>query len=406
MARIAFICPPYAAHVASFRALGEELARRGHEPFFLLNAGATASTGAIPVHHVPRRPGDPPVAEVLHRGERPGGILSTLRIVADSAAMTDQLCAGGVEQLRLLGAEAVIGDQMEPAGYLLARALGLPFCGLACAVPIDEAPGVPLPFLDWPWQPGEEAKLRRTAQIGDLLSAKQGKVIAAWAARFGLPPHRRLQDCLGQVQVAQMIPALDFPRPEPLPFVPVGPLRRPEELEDRPLPFAVPADRPLVFATMGTMLGGDLRVWRSLASACGKAGAALVIAHGGRLTEAQAASLDVHHAAAFLPYRAVMRRAALVITHGGSNTSLDALACGVPLLVRPVGFDQPGNYARIRHHYLGLKLEKLSRPRAIAAQIRRVLGDEGMWARCQAVARALAGSGGTAQAADVVETLL
>jgi zeaxanthin glucosyltransferase len=101
-----------------------------------------------------------------------------------------------------------------------------------------------------------------------------------------------------------------------------------------------------------------------------------------------------------------MQQAALVITHGGSNTVLDALACGVPLLVRPVGFDQPGNLARIRHHGLGEKLASLRRPDAIAEQIARVLADGAMKRRCGGVAEALNRAGGAARAADLVEAQL
>jgi zeaxanthin glucosyltransferase len=121
------------------------------------------------------------------------------------------------------------------------------------------------------------------------------------------------------------------------------------------------------------------------------------------LSEAEVASLDVHHAAAFLPYRSVLAHAALCITHGGSNTLLDTLACGVPLLVRPVGFDQPGNLARVRHHGLGEKLESLRKPKLIAEQIRRLIDDKAVTTRCKAVARDLAAAGGAARAADVVE---
>ncbi|NJC06069.1 zeaxanthin glucosyltransferase [Sphingomonas kaistensis] len=405
MARIAFLCPPFAAHLASFRALGEVLRERGHEPFFLLNAGATGATGDIPIHHVPARPGDPAIGRVLAAAEKPGGLVATLRTIADSAALTDQYCEGGRERLAALGADAVVGDQMEPAGFLLAKALGLPFIGLACAVPIDPAPGVPLPFLDWPFEPSAEGKHRRTATIASALSRRQNQVIAGWAERFRIGPHGSLQDCLGPVQIAQIVPEFDLPRPRPLPFVPVGPLRRAEELADRPLPFARP-DKPLVFATMGTLLGGDLKLWRALARACREAGTALVLAHGGRLSDTEAASLDVHHAADFLPYRSVMKGAALVITHGGSNTVLDALACGVPLLVRPVGFDQPGNLARVRHHGLGEELASLRRPGALAAQIKRLVADDPMHDRCGKVASALANAGGTAQAATIVESVL
>jgi zeaxanthin glucosyltransferase len=180
-------------------------------------------------------------------------------------------------------------------------------------------------------------------------------------------------------------------------------MRRTRELSEGPLPFVPPDGKPMVFATMGTLLGGDLKLWRVLAAACRKAGAELVLAHGGRLDDADVAKLNVHHAAAFLPYRTVMRRAALVITHGGSNTVLDALASGVPLLVRPVGFDQPGNLARVRHHQLGEELASLRRPGAIADQIRRLLADLPMRRRCAMIAEALGRAGGAQRGAELVE---
>ena len=129
----------------------------------------------------------------------------------------------------------------------------------------------------------------------------------------------------------------------------------------------------------------------------------LVFVHGGRLSEDQAGSVGAWHSAAFLPYRAVLSHAALCITHGGSNTVLDALACGVPLLVRPAGFDQPGNLARVRHHGLGERLESMRRPARLAEQVRRVIGDSGMKGRCENIAKALAQAGGAARAAEVVE---
>lgn len=343
---------------------------------------------------------------MLAAAEKPGGLVATLRTIADSAALSDQLCEGGRERLHALGTDAVVGDQMEPAGYLLAKALRLPFVGLACAVPIDPAPGVPLPFLDWPYEPEAVGKLQRTGKIANALSHKQNQVIAKWAERFGIGPHRSLQDCLGAVQIAQLVPELDFPRPRPLPFEPIGPLRRPEEFVEASLPFALPDGKPLVFASMGTLLGGEIKVWRALAKACRKAGAALVLAHGGRLSATDLASLDVHHAADFLPYCTVMRHAALVITHGGSNTVLDALSCGVPLLIRPVGFDQPGNLARVRHHGLGEKLASLSRSNAIAEQIARLVNDRATKSRCQVVSDALNTAGGAPRAAAIVESAL
>lgn len=403
---IALICPPFAAHLNTFRALGEELAERGHRVRFFLNAGAAKRIGDIAVDHAPARPGDPAVHRVLANAERPAGLTGTLRTIAESAALTDQLCASGVEVLREARSDAVIADQLEPAGGLLARALRLPLVSLACALPINSAPGVPLPYLDWPYMPHRAGRVRRAARIADALSWRQRRTLIRWSERFGIPPRRTLEECLGPVQIAQVVPGYDFPRPGPPSFATVGPIRRKQEEARTELRFTPDPQRPLVFATMGTLQGGRIDLWRAIVGACQEAGAQVVIAHGGKLTDREAGSLGADHAAAFIPYRAVLSRAALCITHGGSNTVLDALACGVPLIVRPVAFDQPGNLARVVHHGLGERMAPLARPDLLATQVRRMLADEGCRRRARRIAEEIAAAGGRTRAADLVEAAL
>jgi zeaxanthin glucosyltransferase len=301
----------------------------------------------------------------------------------------------------------VVADQLEPAGGLLALRLGVPFVSLATALPINSAPGVPLPFLDWPHDPSPRG-IRRTrvaARIGRLLSRRQNLVIARWSHTFGVHPRcRTMEDCLSPTaQIAQVVRGYDFPRPEPVPFEGVGPLRRPEEERGgEPLPFTFEPDRPLVFATFGTLQGGRIALFRAVAAACREAGADLLVAHGGKLSQAEAAGIGATFVTDFVPYRAVLKHAALCVTHGGSNTVLDALACGVPLLVRPVAFDQKGNAARIVHHRLGERMDL----RRLPEQIGRLVADEGYRRRAGALAREIAAAGGRLRAADLVEAAL
>jgi zeaxanthin glucosyltransferase len=200
-----------------------------------------------------------------------------------------------------------------------------------------------------------------------------------------------------------VVRAYDFPRPEPVPFEAVGPLRRPEEEgADDPLPFDLRTGKPLVFATFGTLQGGRLQLFQAIAEACRMAGADLLVAHGGMLSEAEAASIGASYVTDFVPYRAVLKRSALCITHGGSNTVLDALACAVPLLVRPVAFDQKGNLARILYHRLGERLTSTN-PVKLAAQIRGVIEDKSYKARAVALAADIVSAGGRTKAADIVE---
>ena len=47
-----------------------------------------------------------------------------------------------------------------------------------------------------------------------------------------------------------------------------------------------------------------------------------------------------------------------VLTHGGHGTVIKALAAGVPLVVAPLGRDQPDNAARVVHAGAGLWVSK------------------------------------------------
>src|SRR4029077_15954090 len=49
----------------------------------------------------------------------------------------------------------------------------------------------------------------------------------------------------------------------------------------------------------------------------------------------------------YAPQLDLISRSALTISHGGLNTALESLARGVPLVVLPVAYDQPGVGARV-----------------------------------------------------------
>jgi len=68
------------------------------------------------------------------------------------------------------------------------------------------------------------------------------------------------------------------------------------------------------------------------------------------------------------PQLDLLKKASIMINHGGTNTIKECLLFGVPMIAFPIGFDHPGNSARIVYHGLGLRghikgltVEKLSR---------------------------------------------
>ena len=403
MAHFALISPPYFSHLRVFEALGTALVRRGHRATFLVG-GAEPAVRGLPI--VALGTGEGP--RVLANAARPSGPLGILRTVADSARITDLLCAGGPDALARIGADAVIGDQVEPAAGLLAGYLGLQHVSLACGLPVNRAPGVPLPFVGWRYDPSPKGVewIEGGERVVRLLLAQQRRTIEAWSDRFGLARRSDLEACLSpDLQIAQISRAFDFPRPEPASFHAVGRIRGVGDAQ--PLGFEPDPARPFVFASFGTLQGGRARLFRAIAAACRAVGAQLLVAHCGLLTPAQAASIGADHVTDFAPQDAVLARADLCITHAGLNTVLDALAAGVPLVALPIAFDQPGVAARIVHHGVGERIAAWrASPRHLADLIGRLLRDHGYRGRAAMQSQALNEAGGTERAADLIESAL
>jgi zeaxanthin glucosyltransferase len=404
MAHFALICPPYFSHLRVFEALGSELIRRGHRATFLLNAGAEASlTGSpIPVRTVSA---DIEAKRAVANAARPTGPFGILRTVADSARLTDRLCAGGPEQVATLGADAIIGDQVEAAAGLLAAHLRLPFASVACGLPINSGPGIPLPFLGWRYDPSPKGIewIEGGERVAQLLLRGQRRTIENWSERFGIARRSSLEDCLSPLaQVAQISSAFDYPRPEPTPFRAVGRIR--SAVEEGELGFDVDPGRPFVFASLGTLQGGRLRLFKAIARACRGAGAQLLVAHCGLLSPRQAASIGADHVTDFAPQQAVLARADLCITHAGLNTVLDSLAAGVPLLALPIAFDQPGVAARIVHHHVGERIvPRRASSGRLKKQIERMLNEPAYRSNAARQAIALRQAGGLVAAVDYIE---
>ena len=408
MAHFALICPPFYSHIRVFEALAEVLTARGHRTTFLLNAGAESllSSGGPPACTVG---GAGDLAAITQRAARPDGPLGILRTVADTAALTEALCRDGPAILQRLGVDAVIGDQMEPAAGLIAAHLQLPQISLACALPVNAAPGIPLPFLDWPYDPSPEGLKRNRGgeRVAALLLRRQRKTIEGWAERFGLSTRSTLEDCVSPLlQISQCPAAFDFPRPIQVGFHAVGPIRRTAS-GNGALPFACDPGRPFVFASLGTLQGHRLGIFQTIAKACRRLGAQLLVAHCGGLSPSQAASIDADVVTDFADQAAVLDRADVCVTHGGMNTVLDALQRKVPLMVIPVAFDQPGIAARVVHHSVGRKRSRRWLTAAkVEEDLRALLGSARYRQAAAALGPGIMASDGAARASDLIEAAL
>lgn len=418
MSHFAVFTPPFTSHVRALEALAGELMDRGHRVTWVHMADLARllrdfRSDIAPVGRASHPPGT--LARIVARAARPGGPLGIARVIRDVAGCTDMLCREAPAVLRGIGVDAVLSDQMEAAGGLVARSLGLPVVSVACALPINREPRIPLPVM--PWALAEDPRglhlNKHSERVYDWMMRPHARVIGYHARRLGLGDCQSLEQAASPLaQVSQTVEAFDFPRSSAPPHLHhVGPLRGPAEAAARwPAEWQPPPGVPFVFASLGTLQGGRFQLLRRIAQACRAEGAAVLVAHCDQLDGAQAEALA--HAGAtwvtgFAPQQEAIARAAVVITHAGLNTVMDSLQAGKPMLLLPIAFDQPGVAARVVHAGAGLRVTPaFATVGALRATLRQLLDQPGYALQARALGAHVRSAGGVRRAADIVEAAI
>jgi MGT family glycosyltransferase len=86
----------------------------------------------------------------------------------------------------------------------------------------------------------------------------------------------------------------------------------------------------------------------------------------------------------------VLPHCSAVITHGGHGTVMKALIAGVPLVLVPLGRDQPDNAGRVVHAGAGIRLRKNATTGALRAAVSQLTDDPSYRAAAQHMAARLA----------------
>ena len=409
MSHYAIVVPPLYSHIRAMEALAMALSARGHRLTFVLPPDALTPDDA----RVQLCPGLPEaILQAQRRMQNPAN-RALWRIANTMAALTDALCHELPALLRTLRVDGVIVDQMEPAGSLVSESLGLPFVSVACALPINREPHLPLSVMPFAW--GEDEKSQRlyrgSERVYDLIMRPLYRALDAHSRRLGLTPRDRPDRCLSPLaQIAQWAQSLDFPRyalPESFHYI--GALRGPAVGTASALPEGALNVSPLGYASLGTLQKHPYLQLRRMAAACRRAGVNVMITHCNTLSPDEIAGLYRSGATwveAFIDQPAFIQHADVVVSHAGLNTVLETVAAARPLLMVPMAFDQPAIAARIVHHGLGRRVSRYAASATMARQIGALLDDEGARARLQAASRALAACGGAARGAEIVEQAL
>jgi len=407
MAHFAFVAPPLRGHYRPLSNLATELIARGHRATFLHHPDAAPLVEAGGARFEALGEGAPPVASWTDPMARIRGLIGLGGTLDGMIRFTDMFCREAPAALRRIGADALIVDQLEAGGGLVAEHLGLPFATVAVTVPMNREPGVPPPYVGWRHDPGERGRRRNLGgwRVADWLMRRVGDGIERNSKRLGLPPRRRLEDCFSPgLQVSQMVRSVDFPRRRlPASFHYTGPFRTPSSGA-----FELPPGdgRPLVYCTLGTLQGSRAGLFRKVARACAKLGLRLLIAQGhrGRLKPGDLPG-DVL-IRDWVDQQAVLARADLLVCHGGMNSVLEALAAGLPMVVIPLAFEQSAIAARLERAGVAQALGPRTSGRRLAEAIAEVGTSPGFRDRARAVRGEISEAGGVVRAADLIEAAL
>lgn len=165
------------------------------------------------------------------------------------------------------------------------------------------------------------------------------------------------------------------PLPDGMRVLPI----RPEAVPggDAPSPWKGARQRPFIYLTMGTTIARE-RILRSALAGLSGLGGSIVATLG----SANVAALDEGRPNVrlldFVPDGVVLPEADLVVCHGGWSSTVAALAHGLPLVLLPVGSDQPWNAERCRALGVGRVLGRDERtPDAIRNAAADVLANPG-----------------------------
>lgn len=111
------------------------------------------------------------------------------------------------------------------------------------------------------------------------------------------------------------------------------------------------AGPPPVLFTPGTAMAQGVEFFATALAACRRANARAIFATKFPETLPELPP-EIFHAG-YAPFSALLPRCAGIVHHGGIGTTSQALAAGIPQIVRPFSHDQPDNAARVRRLGVG-----------------------------------------------------
>ena len=300
-----------------------------------------------------------------------------------------EFCRDVTEELAREPADVVVVDTLIPSALSGAEAAGCPSVLLMHGPYLMPRPDAPPPGRGFMPARGRLGHWRDRAAASLIMRVFQTAMPALNQARaeFGLAPLGGLADVLaaaGRVLVCTS-PGYDFAAgavPGNVRYV--GP-----QLDDDAGggTWDDPGGSPLVLVGLSsTVMSGEQELLQRAADALGRLPVRGLVTTGPAVNPAAIRAPANVSVRRWVRHADVLPYCSAVLTHGGHGTVMKALAAGVPLVVAPLGRDQPDNAARVVHAGAGLWISKKAGVPALRDAIARVLDEP----RYQIAARRMA----------------
>ena len=413
--KIGFVSLPLSGHLNPMIALARRLQSRGHEIVFFGVPDVEPFARAADLNFVS-----------FCEEEYPAGSISKAwgevakRHGRDVVQYTTQHVTPGLlkaslerlpEKLAETGVEGLVVDKVFFFLELVPMSLGLPYIHIWNVLNLDLSGATPACLFSWPYdttQEGIARNLEGLQWIGGLFGPALA-IAKPYAERVGLQIdwNDPTSTTSNLAVISQTPKEFDFPNPNwPAQFHYAGPFYDDAGREPVPFPWEKLSGKPLIYASLGTLVNGLEHVYRAILGAVGPLSDVEVVLsigkniHVDNLGPIPSNTLVVRNA----PQIQLLNRASLCITHAGLNTALESLAQGVPMVAIPIGYDQPGVAARIAHHGAGefLEIEDLT-TEALSKLIQQVRTDPSYQVKARYFQKVIAQTRGLDVAADVIE---
>jgi MGT family glycosyltransferase len=307
-----------------------------------------------------------------------------------------QFCRDVMSELDRWPADVVLVDTLIPAAAFGAQAAGVPAVLLMHGpylLPRRDAPPLGTGFRPAKGLPGRLRDRAAGALAIGLFNSAMPPVNQA-RAEIGLAPLRSSLDVAAAADriLVCTSPSFDFAAESVPPNCRyVGP-----QLDDVPSgrwrdPWSGSGHRPLVLVSLSsTVMRHELALLQRAARALGDMDVHGLISTGPAIDPATVTAPPNVIVRRWMRHADVLPHCAAVLSHGGHGTVMKALTGGVPLVVVPLGRDQPDNAARVVHAGAGLRLRKSASQGDLSKALRAVLDDRRYRDAARSVAAALA----------------